>query len=166
MTGRHEYRLGLQPWRRPENLPLPGGVEIRAPAEADAECLAALMFDAYRGTIDFPEGATLADAREELDGFFSGAYSRPMLELSRGCLSGQRLIAVCLLGFWEKRDCPLVNFVMTSADWKRRGLARAALSTSIEALAAAGHAEVRAVVTPGNAASECLLTGLEFSLIK
>jgi GNAT superfamily N-acetyltransferase len=133
---------------------------MRRPAPADRETLAALMIDAYRGTID-DGGETLEDARAEVDSYFAGRSGAPLLDASRLIEVGGAPAAACLVSLW--RDTPLVAYVMTAAAWKGRGLARALLDDSFAALRAAGYTEVRAAITKGNTPSERLLGGAGFA---
>ena len=66
----------------PEPSPLPDGIETRVVTRDDAEALAVLMDDAYRGTIDAEPGQDLDDARSEIAVTFAGDYGTPMLDAS------------------------------------------------------------------------------------
>lgn len=73
-----------------------------------------------------------------------------------------RLVSASLVGMWPDRGCPIVSYVMTAADRKKRGLASLLLARSLKTLADAGHPEVRAVITEGNAPSETLFARAGF----
>jgi hypothetical protein len=61
---RHEYRLNLKEFR-PPSVKLDDGLSVRHPGQDDVESLAALVLNAYRGTLD-DEGEDLDGARELL----------------------------------------------------------------------------------------------------
>jgi RimJ/RimL family protein N-acetyltransferase len=151
MPRRYEYLLDLGAYQ-PAAVALEPGV-VRPPLLADAEALAALMIDAYVGTIDYG-GETVGDALQEVHSFLNSGSGQPLLDISRLYLVAERPVAACLIGFWAARGCPLVAYLMTGASWKGRGLAGQLLAHSLAALVAAGWREVRAVITDGNIASE------------
>jgi ribosomal protein S18 acetylase RimI-like enzyme len=120
---------------------------IRPVRGHDREPLAALMLEAYRGTVD-DEGETLEGAREEVRRTFEGDYGAFLSQFSILAEDGDRMIGASLITLWEGR--PFVAFTMTHPDAKNRGLATALMSRSIELLWAAGHDELRLIVTEGN----------------
>ncbi|MBL8055652.1 MAG: GNAT family N-acetyltransferase [Anaerolineales bacterium] len=125
---------------------------VDAPALTDAEALARLMLDAYRGTID-DAGETLAEAQAEVRGYFE----RPAWLAASGLKrAGAELAGACLVEWWPAVGAPLIGYVMTAARWKGRGVARVLLHNSLAYLTAAGQAEAWAVITAGNTASETL----------
>ena len=146
---RHEYLRALG---RPVPKGAVAGGGARHPTSDDAEWLAQLMLDAYRGTID-DEGETISDAREEVARYLAG---RPLLEHSWLRLEDADAVAACLVA-WSTRECPMVAYVMTASAWKGRGLASTLVELSLRSLAQAGHAEVRAWITEGNVPSETVL---------
>lgn len=136
---------------------------MRHPAPGDAEALAALMIDAYRGTID-DDGETLDDARAEIDRYLSGAGLAPLLEYS--WVAGQGVLdAACLVAYWPARNCPLFAYVMTRASARGQGYAARLVAASLRDLAEAGYAEARAVITEGNTSSESLFVRLGFQRV-
>ncbi|GAB4212638.1 MAG: hypothetical protein OHK0022_48690 [Roseiflexaceae bacterium] len=159
MTPRHEYRLLLTEVQQPKVAVLPG--LLRNPTPADAEQLAALMLDAYQGTIDY-DGETLDDARGEVRSFFEQETTPPLLACSWVAQAGDELVAASLAVFWAQRDCPLIAYVMARAAHKGRGIARGLVGRSLGSLRAAGYTEVRAVITQGNLPSERLFARLGF----
>ena len=155
MIIRHEYRLKLDQYRElPPKRKYPD-VELRNPVPADVPVLAELMLDSYRGTIDYA-GETLTGARGEMESHFAGGYGKPLAECSWLGYIGPDLVSACLVAWWEKRDCPLISFVMTGSNWKGRQLGAILLQTSLQSLMQAGYTEARAVITEGNLPSEAL----------
>jgi hypothetical protein len=140
----------------------PGPFPARPVTRADADALARLMLDAYRGTPD-DEGETLDGARAEVARFLAGDYGTPLLGESWLIGRGDGAMAASLACLWERRSAPLIAFVMTGADAKRGGLGRAVLARSLASLRAAGHRQAYAVITRGNVASERLFDSCGFS---
>ena len=93
----------------------------RSPKAADSEALAALMLDAYRGTVDADGSETIDVARTEVNGYLSAESGRPLLDVSRVVEADGRLVAAVLVSHYE--GLPLIAYVMTAASHKRRGLA-------------------------------------------
>jgi RimJ/RimL family protein N-acetyltransferase len=151
---RHEYVRAL------DDLvaSAPDDPAVRHPTPDDAEPLAGLMLDAYLHTIDY-EGETVVEAREEVGRYFAGT---PMLECSWLRLDGDAAISALLVSDWADRGCPIVSYVMTASAWKGKGLASDLLARALASLGATGRAEVRAVVTEGNVASEAVFAKAGF----
>ena len=133
------------------------GLPVRHPNADDAEGLAALMLDAYTGTIDFDEGDTLEVARDEVRGYFSG---KPMLEHSFLAMDAGIPVAAVLISRYEGR--PMIGYVMTAAAHKGRGLATAVTRLALASLHAAGEREVHLWVTRGNTHAERIYERLGF----
>lgn len=131
----------------------------RPPAPTDAEALASLMLEAYRGSTD-DEGETIDDARREIRRLLDGHYGEFLPEVSEVVERDGRIVAATLLTIWEGK--PLVSFSMTSPAWKRSGLARAGLLRSINSLLQRGDRELQLFVTRGNEPAERLYESLGF----
>lgn len=160
MSARYEFVLDCT--EAPEPVGPPSGVQVRSPTADDLEALADVMLDAYRGTVDY-DGEDLDDARTEVAGYLDASVGdAPLLGASRVALEDGRLVSACLVASWGLRDRPLVGYVMTRADAKRRGLGRALLTDAVSALCRAGHPDVRAVITEGNTPSERLFETVGF----
>ncbi len=138
------------------------GIDLSTMGRGDLEAVAMLMLDAYRGTID-SEGEDLDGARAEVRSFLetSGVGTARLAEsfLAR---DADGLVAACLVAGWPSRGCPIVSYVITRPDAKGTGLGGAVLGAAVEALAAAGESEVRAIITEGNVPSERLFARLGF----
>ena len=147
--------VGLEPIAEP-NV----GFPVRHPTAGDAEALAALMLDAYVGTVDADGSETLDDARAEVNGYFSGASGEPMIEHSFVALDGDAPISALLVSRYE--GMPLIAYAMTAADSKRRGLATALTLRSLASLHAAGERHAHLWVTSGNESAERIYEGLGF----
>src|SRR5918994_761727 len=107
MAGRRHLVLELGPVPEPDI-----GLPVRHPGTDDVEALAALMLDAYAGTIDADGSETIEVARSEVRGYFS-PDGLPMPEHSFVALDGDVLVAAVLLCRYE--DLPFIAYVMTAA---------------------------------------------------
>ena len=161
MSPRHEYRRALDASDTALALTVELPPGLRRPSQADTPALAALMLEAYRGTLDSAD-ETEDDARHEVRGYFETPALPALLECSWVQWHAGAAAAACLCAWWERRETPLVAYVMTSPAWKGRGLAAKLLHCSLADLAQAGYGEVRAVITAGNTPSERLFTRLDF----
>ena len=134
-----------------------GSWAIAPATSADRGALAMLLLDAYRGTID-DEGAGEAEARQAIDGYLGGllpVYSVVIEE-------DGRLVAISFVVVLGGRH--FIDPVATAAR-KGHGLGAAAVSHSLRALARDGVADVGAVITDGNVASERLFRRLDFTRV-
>ena len=133
---------------------------VRHPAEPDVEALAALMIDAYRGTIDADGSETLEDARTEVRGFFAAKSGEPMLEHSCLAFDGDRLVSAILVSRFE--GIPLLAYAMTAPSHKGRGLATGLTRRALNSLARTGVDQMHLWVTAGNADAEHIYERLGF----
>ena len=147
--------VALKPIAQPDVV-----FSVRHPAADDAEALAALMLDAYLGTVDADGSETLDDARAEVNGYFSGASGEPMVEHSFVAVDLDAPICAVLVSRHE--GMPLIAYAMTAADRKRLGLATALTARSLASLHAAGERHAHLWVTPGNESAERIYEGLGF----
>jgi GNAT superfamily N-acetyltransferase len=134
-----------------EPLPDPAvTLPTRHPTSDDADALAALMLDAYTGTIDADGSETLDDARTEVRGYFAGASGAPMLDASFVAVDDDAPVSAVLVARFD--DVPLVAYAMTAADHKGRGLSLELMRHAIRALHRAGETRAHLWVTSGNPA--------------
>jgi len=140
------------------------GFRSRSVRPDDAEALAVLLFAAYRGTID-DEGDSFAEALEEIEKTFHGDYGRFLPGCSFVAEEGEFLASACLVSFFEPHNAPLVVFLMTRPETKRRGLARRLLQRSMNALLDEGYTRLTLVVTDGNDPAQRLYKSMGFASI-
>jgi RimJ/RimL family protein N-acetyltransferase len=133
--------------------------QARPPTPADAPVLAALMLQAYRGTLD-DEGETLADSLVAVQQLFAGEFGAMDWAGSELVEREGRLVSATLLTTWEER--PFVAFMLTAPEAQGQGLARAGLTRAMNRLAARGETVLRLVVTQGNTRAEALYERLGF----
>ena len=132
---------------------------VRHPSTDDTEALAALMLDAYEGTIDADGSETLEVARDEVRGYFS-PERQPLPEHSFIALDGDVAVAAVLVSRYE--GLPLIAYVMTETTHKGRGLATALTRLALASLHAAGERQAHLWVTRGNAHAERIYDRLGF----
>jgi GNAT superfamily N-acetyltransferase len=151
---RSEYRrsLGAPPPAPANRL---GAHAIVPAVEADPDALAALLLDAYRGTID-DDGEGEDDARAAIDHYL-GQLVPPYSVIVE--LDG-RPVSLSFVVLVQGRH--YIDPVATSAAHKRQGLGVEAVGTSLRRLNRDGVDEVGAVITDGNLASERLFARLGF----
>lgn len=140
---------------------------FRSVTPADAESLAVLMLESYRGTVD-DGGETLDDARNEVRKLFAGDFGTmdwgaSMVAEEAGCLASATIVT-------RDRVAPaplrageaFLAFSMTAPQHKRRGFARAGLLKLIEMLHTRGEPRLHLVVTRSNTPAVALYRSLGF----
>lgn len=158
---RNEWRRALPIDATPKRSGACAGLKLRRPAQAEAEALGELLLDAYVGTVDY-EGEDLAASAGVIQDFFAGKEYTPDVSASVVAWRGPKAAALCMIAEWQARSCRFVEYVATRSNEKGRGVGRLVLGESLHRLSRAGHAEVRAVITVGNTASEALFRSLAF----
>jgi len=126
------------------------------PDEQYRDRLAALMLDAYRGTID-DEGESLDDALNAID-YYLASIVRPR---SHVMLDGSDVVAFAFVVVVN--GVHYIDPVVVASARKRRGVGSALVRQCLRSLTDAVVAEVGATITDGNVASERLFIGLGFN---
>lgn len=139
--------------------PAPVGLPIRCVRRGDEEDLSSLMFSAYRGSVD-DDGESLSDAEQSVHSTLNGEHGDFLDDCSFVALDAAYPVAVTLVTMLHGQ--PLLAQVYTDPTWKRRGLARALIKLSMNALAARSETELSLVVTSGNDPAERLYESLGF----
>ena len=134
----------------------------------DTKALGGLMPNAYRGTLD-DEGETPERACDEVRRFFDGACG-PVE--APACIVGEYggwLVCASLHCLWDGGGhlpaAPLVAHAVTAPGYRGQRLGAAAIARSLRALAQAGLARARAVITAGNFPSEATFRRLGFEAL-
>jgi len=130
-------------------------LSVEPPSGCSRESLADLLLDAYRGTID-DEGETRVEALQAIDFYFGNLVPEYSVLIADGGLPVAMSLVVVVNGLHY------VDPVVTASDRKRQQLGATAVSHCLERLRRDGVAEVGAVITDGNTASERLFTKLGF----
>ena len=136
----------------------PSVAGLRNPHPADEEALASLMMRAYVGTVDYEgEGEALSEVRKTLSG-----DRGPFLWSESNVVPREGTLACAtLVTRWNGE--PLVAFAMTDARFKRQGLARACMLSSMHQLRAVGERQLSLFVTLANVEAVSLYRSLGFS---
>ncbi len=137
----------------------PDGLSLRSLDPQHQAGLGELLYESYHDTID-DAGESREDARGEAGRVLAGAYGPLMPGCSLVVLDGPVLVSASVVT-WHQAS-PLLAFSLSRPSHQRRGLARLALLASCAALAAAGHLELRLVVSQGNRPAERLYASLGF----
>ena len=116
------------------------------------------MLDAYRATIDY-DGEDLHDARKEVASYLN---TNALRDCSVVVCDSNRLQAACLVSQLDGDHSPLIAYIMTRTDLKRKGLARYTLNKSLSYLKAEGYERALATITAGSTASEQLFGSIGF----
>lgn len=118
--------------------------------------LAALMLDAYSGTID-DEGEDTDDALAAVDHYIAGIEQDHSFVVTEG----DRIVAMAFVVVVD--SVYYVDPIVVATDRKRTGLGRHAILMLLDTLVSAGVTEVGATITDGNTPSERLFLGLGFT---
>jgi GNAT superfamily N-acetyltransferase len=145
--------------------PLKGAWLFRPISKGDVEALGGLMFEAYRGTIDY-EGETLEEAVEEVCAVLAGTYG-PFLEDCSYVIEDEgKMLSASMVVLSDEVNAPLLAFSMTHPAHKRNGMAEFLLKASINRLLDAEHQELYLVVTEGNTGAVRLYEKLGFRRVE
>ncbi len=135
-------------------------VAVRHPSDDDRPELEYVMLDAYRGGLDEPD-MTLDDTRRYVRRFFDERETTPLLDCSFVALDGARIVAAALVCLDEGR--PLLARAYTVPAWRNRGVARALIQLSMNALLDRGESTLALFVKVGNVPAEHLYLSMGFS---
>jgi GNAT superfamily N-acetyltransferase len=151
-------------WRRilPRNL-TSGQVspDICEVDRKDAERIGALLFEAFRGTID-DAGQSEAQYAQKVAAILDGRYGDWVPTASWKVEPGT-LRSVCLVSDYKPYGCPVIAVVATAPEYKRTGDASTLLDATLRSLAVLGHSQCCAMITVGNHASERLFSSRGFA---
>jgi ribosomal protein S18 acetylase RimI-like enzyme len=156
------YRMKAMLAAPPAASPPPKDAGARPVRDADHQALAALMLDAYRGTVDDAgEGPDecLAEVRKLLDGGY-GPFNWHASELIE---RDGTVVAATLVTDYD--GGPMIAFSLTAKAWQRRGLGRAGLLRTMDRLRAAGRERVDLAVTAANTPALRLYESLNFVIV-
>jgi len=133
---------------------------------SDADSIGTLLWEAYRGTIDYRD-ETLDEMKIEAREFFAAKYGPPLPDACLVCEIDGRPIAAALLCDWNEPDAvvsgPIVAYALVHPEFRGQGHGIAVVNASLGRLAAAKWGRVYAVITEGNVPSEQLFARLGFA---
>ena len=167
-TPRDWMTLTIEPRPQAAGGPAPNFAGLMRPPELeDADALARLMLDSYRGTVD-DAGETLDDASRDVAKLFAGDFGAMDWQASLVLEDARGLIAATIVTRDRVAPPPLspgeafLAFSMTAPECKRRGLARAGLECVIAELRRRGEPRLHLVVTRTNTPAVMLYRSLGF----
>lgn len=128
-------------------LHAPIDANARRVRDQDAENLARLMLDAYRGTVD-DGGEGPDEALSEVRKLLQGGYGDFNAGVSEVIEQDGAIVATTLVTQYQ--GAPLIAFSLTHPTYQRRGLARGGLLRALEALRQSGHTQAYLAVTSTN----------------
>lgn len=132
---------------------------VRHVREEDRPALARAMYAAYDGGFDEP-GITMGDVEGYLWKFFDSGIAAPLPECSFVALDEGRIVAVTQVCLDEGR--PLLARAYTTPSWQNRGLARALIQLSQNALLERGEQVLALIVNVGNSPARHLYESMGF----
>lgn len=141
----------------------PSVAGLRDPRPLDEGALATLMMRAYVGTTDY-EGESEAEALSEVRRTLSG--DRGPFLWSASCVIQREAALACATLVIRWNGEPLVAFAMTDARYKRQGLARACMLSSMQRLRASGENQLSLFVTLANTEAVSLYQSLGFRFLQ
>ncbi|TDD68029.1 GNAT family N-acetyltransferase [Actinomadura darangshiensis] len=145
MTSGAPVRSRLQATLGPTPPPPPG---FRLFTGDDVPALAALMWDAYRGTPDEADVGDLPGAVREVHLTLAGEYGTFLGTASFVSEYEGRPVGAALVTLY--RDLPLLAFLFTAPAHAGRGLGRGLVQAVMHALAEQGHDTLTLAVTRRN----------------
>ncbi|MES9535983.1 MULTISPECIES: GNAT family N-acetyltransferase [unclassified Actinomadura] len=151
VRSRLEVRLGAAP-------PPPPG--FRPFTDGDVPALAALMWDAYRGTPDEADVGDVQGAVREIHLTMAGEYGTFLPDGSFVADHEGRPVGAALVTLY--RELPLLAFLFTAPAHAGRGLGQGLVQAVMHALAADGHDTLTLAVTRRNRRARRLYDRLGF----
>ena len=129
------------------------GLTLRSLRPTDSEALGALMWNAYRGTVDEGDYDEPSDAMEDARRTLAGWWGPLIDEANLAVMANGDLVAAAVTVRDAAHDMiPLLAFVLTDPSWQRRGIGGWLIGESVAALAGLGISELHLAVTRGNPA--------------
>ncbi|MFC4053311.1 GNAT family N-acetyltransferase [Actinomadura syzygii] len=157
MTSGTPVRSRLQAALGTPPPPPPG---VRPLADGDLPALAALMWDAYRGTPDEPDVGSITGAVREVRLTMDGEYGTFLPAASFVAEYDERPVAGALVTLY--RDVPLLAFLFVAPSHAGNGLGQALVQAVMHALAEQGHDALTLAVTRRNRRARRLYDRLGF----
>ncbi|MFG2090805.1 GNAT family N-acetyltransferase [Spirillospora sp. NPDC048824] len=129
-------------------------------ADDDVPALAALMWDAYRGTPDEADVGDPEGAEREIQLTLDGEYGTFLREASFVADHEGRPVAGALVTLYK--DLPLLAFLFVSPSHAGRGIGRGLIEAVMHTLAEQGHDTLSLAVTRRNRRARLLYDRLGF----
>jgi GNAT superfamily N-acetyltransferase len=132
-------------------------------SKEDGILLGQLMYDSYKGTIDY-EGETLEQSIEEMKGTLGGKYGEVNFPASFIVLEGKLAISAVIFVDFKKENMPLLAFTMTHPEFQGRKMSQALIKMGMNVLQEQGNKECCLVVTEGNQPAQSIYDKLGFKV--
>ena len=128
-------------------------VTLRPLHATDGAALGALIWGAYRGTVDEDDYNEPSDAMDDATQTFAGQWGPLIDEACLAATVDDDLVAAVVVVRDAAHDMiPLLAYVLTNPLWQRRGIGSWLIVESVVALAALEIPQVHLAVTRGNPA--------------
>ncbi len=131
--------------------PIPDGVRLVHPEEAEIARLTAFLMEVYEGHVEQQHGlhtGTEEEWRDYVGGLLKGDSGRFMPDASFVTLDGTRIVGAILITHWM--GMPLVAELGVAKDRRGRGLGHALLQAAMNRLEGLGERRLALYVTVGN----------------
>ena len=127
----------------------------------DCEGLGMLMYEAYKGTVDY-SGETSQEAIKEMEKTFEGKYGRVLWDISLLKEQEGRPVGATIVTEYGDDDIPLIAFTFTHPGLKRTGMATRMIKDILGEAGRKGISKIRLFVNPNNTPAVSLYKKLGF----
>ena len=131
---------------------------------SDRPALGEVMYEAYRGTLDY-SGETLEESSLEIAQTLDGKYGAI---ISQACLvveADGKIASAVIFNWFEREKMPLMTFSMTRDSQKGKGYAKKLIRAGLGVLAREKYSECCLVVTDGNEPALSIYKSLGFRVV-
>lgn len=146
-----EWNTGMTPGMRKISL-------------SDSKVLGEVMYEAYKGTIDY-SGETIEEAGKEVEETLNGKYGKIIEDACLLIEENGQVASALIFNWFEEKQLPLLTFSMTRASCKGKGNAKKLLKAGLTVLNKAGYSECCLFVTEGNEPAISIYKALGFQII-
>ena len=115
----------------------------------DSFALGEVMYEAYKGTIDY-DGETIDEAAEEVKGTLDGKYGHLIDSACLTLENSNRIASAIFFTWFEDEEMPLLTFSMTRVSEKGKGFAKELIKESLMRLKELKYSKCCLFVTEGN----------------
>ncbi len=130
---------------------------------SDSKVLGEVMYEAYKGTIDYSD-ETVEEARTEVEETLKGKYGKTIEDACLLIEENGQVVSAVIFNWFEKKQLPLLTFSMTRASAKGKGHAKNLLKSGLSVLNQAGYSECCLFVTEGNEPAISIYKKLGFQM--
>lgn len=123
--------------------------EVKVIAKDSSTELGQVMYEAYKGTIDYDD-ETVEQAIDEMRGTLNGKYGKLIKDASVYIENNGAIASAIIYCFFEEESMPLLTFSMTRASEKGKGHAKRLIKESLMRLKELGYSLCCLYVTKGN----------------